>query len=421
MLKPFSFVHAADLHLGSPFKGVGSKLPAVAEKLGAATYEAFFGLIDLCIEKKVDFLLVAGDVFDLPDRSLRAQLAFRDGIARLSDSGIQSFTVLGNHDPWETWASRISWPEGAHVFSPDQVETVPVVVGGTPVAAVSGISYRTQRQTEDLSVHFHPGHPELYQVALLHSNCGSHPDHGAYAPSSLSSLRNAGFDYWALGHVHEKKILETHPYIVYPGCTQGLSIREAGAHGCWLVSVDAHRKAALSFHPLDQVRWRSVTIDISGLDRLDALDQSITETLSRCAEEADGRPAILRILFNGRGDLYKPLRQPAVTEDLLERSREFGVLQSPSVWVQDLAVNCRPEIDMDQRANMDDLLGQVLQNAAGLGRSSATLPEHLMPILSELYRHARLARYLETPSPAELLALLQDAALICFDHLESDL
>jgi len=419
-LKPFSFIHAADLHLGSPFKGVGSKLPEISETLGAATYDAFTGLIDLCLEKKVDFLLVAGDVFDLSDRSLRAQLTFRDGLARLSDAGIRSFTVLGNHDPWEAWSNRITWPEGAQLFSPDQVETVPVAINGTPVAAVSGISYRTQHQTGDLSAGFHPDHPDLYQVALLHSNCGDHPDHGAYAPCSLESLRKAGFDYWALGHVHEKKILETRPHIVYPGCTQGLSIRETGARGCWLVRVDADRRSALSFQPLDRVRWRSAEIDIGGLGTLDALDHALTDILSRSADESEGRPVILRIHITGRGELYSSLRQPATIEELLERARNLGGQESPSVWVQDLAVDCRPEVDMNLRASVDDLLGQVLQNAMALGVSPDALPERLMPVLSDLYQHARLSRHLDAPSPSELQTLIQDAALICFDHLETD-
>jgi DNA repair exonuclease SbcCD nuclease subunit len=419
-LKPFSFIHAADLHLGSPFRGIGSKLPAVAETLGVATYDAFSGLIDLCLEKKTDFLLVAGDVFDLPGRSLRAQLAFRDGLARLSEAGIHSYTVFGNHDPWEAWAERITWPERAHLFPSDRVETMPVVVDGSEVASVSGISYQTPQQTEDLTAGFHASRPDLFQIALLHTNCGNNPDHGPYAPCSLETLRKSGFDYWALGHVHEKKILETRPHIVYPGCAQGLSIRETGPRGCWLVSVAADRRADLSFLPLDRVRWRLAAIDICGMDSLDALDQAIAETLSRSAGEGEERPVILRIRFTGRGMLYRTLRQPAVMEELLERAQDLGAQESPSVWVQDLASDCRPEADMERRSKMDDLLGQVLKNAQTLALAPDDLPERLMPVLSDLYRQTRLSRHLDELSPSELSALLQDAALICYDHLEPD-
>jgi hypothetical protein len=184
--------------------------------------------------------------------------------------------------------------------------------------------------------------------------------------------------------------------------------------------VGADRRADLSFQPLDQVRWQQVEIDIGGIESLDALDQALSETFSRCAEKGDGRPVILRIRLSGRGELYSSLRQPSITGELLERSRELGAQESPSVWVQDMAVDCRPEADLDQRAEMDDLLGQILKNTLDLGTAPDALPERLAPILSDLYQHTRLSKHLEAPSPPELLSLLQDAALICFDHLEPD-
>jgi hypothetical protein len=107
-------------------------------------------------------------------------------------------------------------------------------------------------------------------------------------------------------------------------------------------------------------------------------------------------------------------------EELLERSRDLGAQESPSVWVQDLANDCRPEADMDRRSKMDDLLGQVLKNAKDLGLAPDILPERLMPVLSDLYRHKPLSRHLDGLSPTELQTLLQEAALICYDYLEPD-
>ena len=419
-MKAFSFIHAADLHLGSPFIGIGSGSSATAGQLRSATFDAFSGLIDLCIEKSVDFLLVAGDVFDLSGRSLRAQLSFRDGLSRLSDAGIRSFVVLGNHDPWETWSSRISWPEGTRIFSPDRVETAIVSVDETPVAAVSGISYRNQRETRNLASLFKTEQPDLYQIALLHSNCGNNPDHGVYAPCSVDGLRKSGFDYWALGHVHEQRILDTFPHIVYPGCSQGLSIRETGEHGCYLVSVTADRQAALTFQPLDRFRWQSLEISIAGLGTLDNLDRVIAETLSRISEEADRRPVIGRIRLTGRGPLYSPLRRQTTAEELLERSRQLGEQLSPPVWIQSMENQCRPDVDLEKRRAMDDLLGQVLRSARDVGARPGALQTDLMPALSDIYNHPRLGRHLGALTPSDLEKLLQDAALICYDLLESD-
>jgi DNA repair exonuclease SbcCD nuclease subunit len=136
----FSFVHASDLHLDSPFAGVTATAPEVAERLRTATFDAFDNIVRLCIERRVDFLLVAGDVYDGADRSLRAQLRFRDGLLRLAEQGIRAFVAHGNHDALEGWSSAIEWPEGVRVFG-EELASVPVERDGAPIALVSGISY----------------------------------------------------------------------------------------------------------------------------------------------------------------------------------------------------------------------------------------------------------------------------------------
>jgi exonuclease SbcD len=417
-LKSFSFIHAADLHLGSPFKGIGSGSPATAEQLRSTTFDAFSGLIDLCLEKSVDFLLISGDIFDLSGRSLRAQLTFRDGLSRLSENGIRSFVVFGNHDPWETWSSRISWPEGAHVFLPDQVETIIVSVNETPVAAVSGISYRNQRETRNLASLFKAEQPNLFQIALLHSNCGNNPDHGAYAPCSVHALRKSGFDYWALGHVHEKKILDTSPYIVYPGCIQGLSIRETGMHGCWLVSVTADKQASLAFHHIDRLRWQTADISIANIGSLDELDRNIASTLDQIRESAEQRPAICRIRLTGRGSLYSLLRKPEIAEELSDRTRQLGEQLLLPVWVQRLDIQCEPDVDLSQRRERNDLLGEILSNVSGIRNNPETLTDRLMPVLKDIYGNPKLRRHLNAPNVKDLDNLLQEAAMRCYDLLE---
>lgn len=419
-MRAFSFIHAADLHLGSPFMGVGSGSPAAAGRLRSATFDAFSGLIDLCLEKSVTFLLVAGDIFDFSDRSLRAQLTFRDGLSRLTEAGIRVFVVFGNHDPSEAWSSRISWPQGIHIFSPDRVETVIVSAGETPVATVSGISYRNRHETRNLASLFKAEQPNLFQIALLHSNCGDNPDHGAYAPCSVSELRKSGFDYWALGHVHEHRVLETLPCIVYPGCLQGLSIRETGEHGCCLVSVTADGRAELSFQPLDRLRWQSPEISIAGIETLDSLDRIMAETLSRICEEEHPRSVISRIRLTGRGPLYSRLRQKATAEELLDRFRQLGEQLSPPLWIQEIVNQCLPEVDLEKRRTMDDLLGQVLRSAGDLGVRAGFSAADLMLVLADIYDHPKLGRYLGALSSSDLETLLRDAALICYDLLESD-
>ena len=114
------FVHAADLHLDSPFSGLRSLAPDnVTSALRQATFDAYENIIDLCIAERADALLIAGDVYDGADRSLRAQLRFVDGLRRLDAAGIRSFICHGNHDPLNGWEARLDLPQGCVRFGDD--------------------------------------------------------------------------------------------------------------------------------------------------------------------------------------------------------------------------------------------------------------------------------------------------------------
>lgn len=418
---PFSFVHAADLHLDSPFLGVTAQDRTVAEALRRATFDAFDALIALCIDRRADFLLVAGDVFDAADRSLRAQLRFFEGLRRLAERGIPSFVVHGNHDPLDGWSHSVTRPPLVTVFGSHEVETVPVVAGGRPLAAVSGISYQRRQENRNLAALFPAGPAPLFHIGLLHANCGGNPRHPAYAPCSPDDLGRAGIDYWALGHVHERAVLRRDPLVVYPGNTQGLSARETGPRGCFLVRVDEQRRAELEFCPLDAVRWQAGTVSIAGLETVSRLDGALAALVPGLGEEA-GRPVVARLGIVGRGALYPELAHRNTIADLLERARQTGLAAEPFVWVQELENACRPETDLEQRRSVDDLLGRVLRVAAdlrGAGAGDALSPEAaLAPVLAELFDNPRVERVLGRPDPGELLRLLERAELLCLDLLE---
>ena len=177
------FVHAAALHLDSPFRGIRNQAPAhVADTLSSATFDAYRNIIDLCLREQVDALLVAGDIYDGADRSLRAQLRFVDGLARLSSHGIRSFICHGNHDHLDGWEARLDLPAGCIRFGPE-VQGFPVFPDESERAMVYGVSYPTREVRENLTPHFAGTNPgQGFKIGLLHANVGNNPDHDPYAP-----------------------------------------------------------------------------------------------------------------------------------------------------------------------------------------------------------------------------------------------
>lgn len=419
-MKSFSFIHAADLHIDSPFQGVTAESIEVAEQLQKSTYRAFEGLIRACISHEVDFLLVAGDVYDGADRSLRSQLKFHAGLVRLAEAGIQSFVIHGNHDPLNGRVSSLKWPGEVKVFD-KSAETVTVEVDGEAVAAVSGISFPKKEVRTNLSKKLKPGgSPDLFQIGLLHCNVGTDTGHDSYAPCELSDLTSSGMNYWALGHVHTREILSKDPLVVYPGNIQGRSIREQDERGCCLVQVDEQGKAELTFLPLDVVRWYETSVSIEGLDTLDALDRKLRETLEERVTAAEDRGVVCRVNIVGRGPLYKDLHADGAADDLLARVREDWAAAEPLVWVQRIKLACRPDVDLKVRANQGDLLAEVLTVANGYSNGAANLSDLNAATLDELWQNNRVKKVLTELDDDSVREILTEAQLLCLDLLEDE-
>ncbi len=420
----FSFVHAADLHLDSPFLGVG-RLPegesGVVQELRKATFKAFASVIDLCICRKADFLLVAGDVYDGADRSLQAQLQFRNGLRRLNEAGIRAYVVHGNHDPLDGWADSLQMPDGVHDFGPE-LDSVIFEKEGVPVARIHGISYPTRKIGKRFGKGFKREGDEPFQIGLFHCNAGGDTQHDPYAPRSVNDLVETNLDYWALGHIHESVVLrKADPFIGYPGNTQGRHINEAGPRGCFFVRVtsEGNLEAEPDFVATDSVRWLASYIDIAGLETMDILLNRIDEKMDELAEQAEERPVVTRITFRGRGPLHRSLSRPNAARDLLDELHNLGTARTPFIWVEKLVLRTRPQIDLDARRGAQDFLGDLLRLVNDIRRSPDEMAE-LQGVLADLYEHGRASKILHSPDADALRTLLDEAESRCADLLLED-
>ncbi len=412
-MRNFSFIHTADLHLDSPFSGLRQVDGEVAAILKDATFRAFDKVVDLAVNHKVDFLLIAGDIYDSADRSLRAQLKFADGLKRLSDTGIRSFVCHGNHDPLDGWSASLHWPEEVHVFPPE-LESVALKIGGEQVVRIQGISYPHSRIDDSFGRGFVRQGSEPFQIGLLHCSVGSDPAHETYAPRTLDELVAANLDYWALGHVHTHRILKHgQPFIAYSGTTQGRHIRESGPRGCLLVEVSGKGEVTARFEPVDTVRWSSYEIHIDHFETEGDLVEALELACERISSEAQERMAISRVILRGRGPLHSVLRRPQVVEDLTERLRETGLEAKPPVWIERISVSTSTAIDLNLRRQSADFLGEVLRVIEACRRD----PEQLNELINALYEDRRGRRFLETPAESDLLELLNEVESLCLDEL----
>ncbi|WP_366656974.1 DNA repair exonuclease [Fodinicurvata sp. EGI_FJ10296] len=361
----FSFLHAADLHLDTPFAGVGRLDDRLAERLRDASLAAWDRLVQTAIDRHVDFLVLAGDIYDGAERGLRAQLRFRDGCARLSAKNIPIFIIHGNHDPLGGWSAVREWPQGVTIFAPDEVTSQPVERDGERLATIHGISYDRPDVRENLALRFPADRQPAdgFTIGMLHCSVGDVGDHATYAPCSLDDLRSRAIDYWALGHVHGQAVLHEHPYVVYPGCAQGRSPKpgETGEKGAILVTVAGGQVSAIDPVPLAEIVFDDIALDISDIDGIDALIDTLT---NRAVEQARRTPggAILTARLGGSGAVHDDLRRPGARQDLLKRLRETTAAPDGRlIWWRDLRDDTTATIDWDILRERDDLVGEIVR------------------------------------------------------------
>lgn len=272
---PFRFLHSADLHLDTPFSGVSRSKAALANRLADASLAVLEQLVELARKHEVDFVLLAGDLYDGPEHGLRAQSKFLETLRQLNQAGIHVYYVHGNHDPIETSRSILrpsDLPPLSHAFlQHNEVQTLFHSKANKVVAAIHGISHRDQCETRNLARCFDRSDCQApFHIGLLHANVGGQPGHENYAPCSMADLLQAGMDYWALGHIHQRTLLRREtPCILYPGNPQGRHFGEPGQKGVTLVEVNQQGGVQTTEIPLGGVVFEIHSVDISAANSLD--------------------------------------------------------------------------------------------------------------------------------------------------------
>jgi exonuclease SbcD len=405
------FLHVADMHLDAPFQGISADDDRIGRALAEATYGAWRRAVDLALERAVDFVVIAGDSYNAADRSLRAQLRFREQVQRLDAAGIRTFVVHGNHDPANGWSAGLAAPESVHVFSSARVERVEAVVDGEFVCAVYGRSFGRAAETESFAPGYKREAGDAIAVAVMHANVGGHPDHDPYAPCSVDDLRVAGMDYWALGHVHRHEVISRDPWAVYAGSPQGLNPKEIGVHGCCLVEVARSGAVTVLHEDLAAVDWASAELDVSAAANIDAVERIVADA---CAEmsASSGRPLVARVSLTGRSPVHGDLARPGAIAQLLESFRAEHGAGDPWVWLDRLADRTSPPIDLDAVRTAQDFAAEIVLVSDDLDADPMTLRAVIGDVCAPVQQ--KLSGYSPGLGDADLLALARDR---CLDEL----
>jgi len=353
----FQFLHAADIHLDSPLVGLEGKTDAPLDELRGATRQALENLVQLALDEAVAFVLLAGDLYDGTWKDYNTGLFFVRQMARLGAARIPVYLIAGNHDAASAIATKLRLPDNVHSFSTRRAETRVLEAWGV---AIHGQGFATRVVTEDLAAGFPAALPGLLNIGLLHSSLTGRPGHEPYAPCSVEGLRNKGYQYWALGHVHVREVVSEEPLVVYPGNLQGRHARETGEKGCVLVRVADGEIAGHEFRALDVLRWARCDVDATEAAHPQEVLERVREALVRQVAAADGRRLAVRVRIEGACVAHAALQgQP---DHWVQEVRAVAAAVAPQgLWVEKIGLDTRLHTDLASGVERDDALGGFLR------------------------------------------------------------
>ena len=350
------FIHTADIHLDSPLCGLASYQNAPVEALRTATRDAFRNLINEAIEEQVDFVVIAGDLYDGNWRDYNTGHFFVREMGRLNKAAIPVFLLYGNHDAESEMTKRLTFPPNVHVFDARRPTTHRIEALRV---ALHGRSFKEAATLDNLAVGYPDPVPGWLNIGVLHTALEGYAAHARYAPCSVAELAAKGYDYWALGHVHEHAVIRQDPWVVFPGNLQGRHIRETGPRGAVLVTAGETGIVSVDRLIVDVMRWERIEVDVSAAPDLAAVVNLTGRSLEALlSESSDNKPLSVRVTFTGRSAAHGELfgMDSLLREEVLAQAAAIG---GERLWIEKVKVETTPAVDADQIRERADAIADL--------------------------------------------------------------
>lgn len=387
MTRKIRFLHTADIHLGAPIRGLCDVSPEWMLALQEATANAWERVVNAAIEHEVDFVVIAGDLFDSARPSYGDYLRLFQGLERLDEAGIPSYLVTGNHDPFTAWERDVSrLPESATLLGVGKPQFALFSRDGEPLCLIGGRSYYNQAWPSDESMA-----QGISRAAAVAALSGAHPDAGeapfslgvihaglqpdqSKARVSLDELLHAEVDYWACGHLHERRVFPdiNRTRVVYPGCIQGQSIDEQGECGCYLVEMeeaagagDGGVRVSLEFVPSSSVVLKKMTVDVGACQTLADIRRHVQSELFHEMGKSHCEDMIVQISLVGDTVLHEFLAKGQIMRDLRQQINNAH----PNFYCDLLRNKTRPPQGDRREREGDELFLEIVESIATEQRS----------------------------------------------------
>lgn len=407
------FIHAADIHIDSPLVGLNAYPDAPAERLRNATRDAFTELVTRAIDERVDFMVIAGDLYDGTWPDFNTGLYFVGQMARLNKAGIPAYLLFGNHDAESEMTLKLVMPPNVKTFSSKKAQ---VHLDDTLRVALHGQSFRTKSVTDNLVLGYQPPVPGYFNIGVLHTALEGFAAHANYAPCKVDELHAKGYDYWALGHVHEFQQWSGQSTIVFPGNLQGRHIRETGRRGAVMVTVDDDRSVSVERLFIDVLRWEHVTVDVSRCHSIQDVAASVSVQLGALLEEDSHVARAVRVTVTGTSPAHGELS----SMDGHLRANVLAAIASidnDKLWLEKVRIETSPVAASDTGIEHADAMFELSELLKGadqdpdLAESLREMLLHLHTKAPDLAAHIPVLKAVQSGDVSQLIGEVAPALL----------
>jgi DNA repair exonuclease SbcCD nuclease subunit len=373
----FKFLHAADLHLDSPMRGLERYEGAPVDEIRGATRRALENLVQLAIAENVRFVIIAGDLYDTDWKDYNTALFFARQMSRLRAANIDAFIVSGNHDAGSQITRTLSMPENVKLLSAKRPETVLREKLGV---AIHGQGFAERAVRDDLSARYPQALKGLFNIGILHTAVNGREGHEPYAPCSVEGLLSKEYDYWALGHVHRREILNENPWLVFPGNIQGRHVNESGPKGCTLVTIEDDSSSSVTHCDLHVLEWARCDVDASGSKSPEDVLGQVRLKLEQQVEAVGERLLAARVQMIGSTEAHRELSSDPEKWATEIRSCATDV-GGDRIWIEKIRFGTHPKpIELEERLAQNDAVADLLRTIL----KTELTPELLEPLNEEL-------------------------------------
>ncbi|MBD7895419.1 DNA repair exonuclease [Limosilactobacillus sp. Sa3CUN2] len=398
------FIHTADLHLDSPFRGLADMPTQIWQKIHRSTFTAFERIVDNAIKEQVDFVLIVGDIYDRDHHSAEAEDFFVRQCQRLNEHQIPVYLSYGNHDYQIVSEGVTSLPQNVHVFG-NQVETKTLTLSNKETVSITGFSYGKRWLSADQVSGFPSKATTDWHIGMLHgalAQNNSEQDH--YAPFTVAELLQKNYDYWALGHIHKHQVLNDNPPVVYPGDPQGRHKNEDGQHGYYLVQSDLSKLKA-EFKAIAPIEWCTVNANLDHLQAADIIIKGLRQQV-----KPGEQFKMIALNVQSTGEMSALTKQLITNGTILERFQEqIAEDDSPKWWPYQ--INLLGEANLPKMTDLDQEYWD--QAAKEVFNQSA-----MVELVGKLSKYDFIAEHLTEPSMIEELRREASQELGEEDHHE---